>query len=82
MFFDSYLAGGKSTRRSQTEVLIIINKAPIHWYSKRQEIFEAIMFGSELCSIKAGVEMFEALRYKLRMFGVPIDGSASMFCDN
>ena len=26
--------------------------------------------------------MIEALRYKLRMFGVPIDGAASVFCDN
>jgi hypothetical protein len=26
--------------------------------------------------------MLVALRYKLRMFGVPIDGPASVFCDN
>ena len=26
--------------------------------------------------------MVEALRYKLRMFGVPLDGAASVFCDN
>ena len=23
-----------------------------------------------------------ALRYKLRMFGIPIDGAADVFCDN
>jgi hypothetical protein len=28
------------------------------------------------------VEMLEALRYKLRMFGIPIDGPANVFCDN
>ena len=32
--------------------------------------------------MKAAVEMIEALRYKLRMFGVPINGSANIFCDN
>ena len=26
--------------------------------------------------------MVVALRYKLRMFGVPIDGPANVFCDN
>jgi hypothetical protein len=26
--------------------------------------------------------MIEAMRYKLRMFGVPIDGPANVFCDN
>ena len=32
--------------------------------------------------MKTAVELVEALRYKLRMFGVPIDGAASVFCDN
>ena len=27
-------------------------------------------------------EMIEALRYKLRCFGIPIDGPAEVFCDN
>ena len=81
-FVDSDLAGDKSNRRSQIGVLIFINKAPIHWYSERQEFFEASTFGAEFCSIKAGVEMVEALNYKLRMFGVPVDGSANVFCDN
>jgi hypothetical protein len=26
--------------------------------------------------------MIEAMRYKLRMFGVPIDGPTNVFCDN
>ena len=28
------------------------------------------------------MELIKALRYKLRMFGVPIDGPANMYCDN
>jgi hypothetical protein len=27
-------------------------------------------------------EMIEALRYKLRMFGIPIDGPTDVLCDN
>ena len=37
---------------------------------------------TELCCMKTGVDMVEALRYKLRIFGVPIYGSANVFCYN
>ena len=32
--------------------------------------------------MKNSVELIAALRYKLRMFGVPIYGSTEIFCDN
>ena len=32
--------------------------------------------------MKNAVELIVALRYKLRMFGVPIDRSTDIFCDN
>ena len=32
--------------------------------------------------MRIATEMIEALRYKLRMFGVPIDGPANVYCDN
>jgi hypothetical protein len=32
--------------------------------------------------MKIGVEMNDAIRYKLRMFGVPISGATNMFGDN
>ena len=32
--------------------------------------------------MKNSVELIAALQYKLRMFGVPIDGSTDIFCDN
>ena len=43
-FVDADLAGDKSTRRSQTGILIFVNKAPIHWYSKRQPTVETSTF--------------------------------------
>jgi hypothetical protein len=43
---------------------------------------EASTFGSEFTAMKNAVEMIEALRYKLRMFGVPIEGPTNIFCDN
>jgi hypothetical protein len=32
--------------------------------------------------MKNAIELIEALRYKLRMFGVRIDGATNIFCDN
>jgi hypothetical protein len=32
--------------------------------------------------MKNAVELTESLRYKLRMFGVPIDNATNIFCDN
>ena len=32
--------------------------------------------------MKKSVELIAELQYKLRMFGVPIDGSTDTFCDN
>ena len=40
------------------------------------------MFVSDFTAMKNTVEIIEALRYKLRMFGVTIDGSTNIFCDS
>ena len=32
--------------------------------------------------MKNSVELIAALRYKLIIFGLPIDGSTDIFCDN
>ena len=81
-FVDANHAGNVKDRRSQTGILIFINRAPIHWYSKRQNTVETSTFGAEFCAMKCAVEMIESLRYKLRMLGVPIDGAANVYCDN
>lgn len=59
-----------------------MNRAPILWYSKRQSTVEASTFGSEINAMRTAVEMVEGLRYKLRMFGVPIEGPTNVYCDN
>ena len=82
MFIDASHGGNVKDCRIQTGVLIFINKSPIHWYSKKQPSVETRTFGAEFCAMKVGVEMVEALRYKLRMFGVPLDGAENVFYDN
>jgi hypothetical protein len=81
-FVDADLAGNLITRRSQTGVLIFVNKAPVMWYCKRQNSVESSTYGSKITAMKTAIEMIEALRYKLRMFGVPIDGPTNIFCNN
>ena len=81
-FVDASHGSDRVTRRSQTGILIFCNKAPILWHSKRQNTVEASTFGSEFQAMKNAIELIESLRYKLIMFGVPIDGSTNIFCDN
>ena len=81
-FVDSDHAGDRLTRRSHTGIIIYINKAPISWYSKKQTTVESSTFGSEFVALRIATEQIISLRYKLRMFGVPIDGFANVFCDN
>ena len=81
-FVDADHAGCRVTRRSHTGVLIFINRAPILWYSKRQNTVESSTFGSEFVAMKTAVEQVEGLRYKLRMMGIEVDGPTNVFCDN
>jgi hypothetical protein len=64
-YVDADHAGNLATRRSQTGILIYLNKSPIMWYSKRQNTVETSSFGSEFVAMKTAVEMIEGLRYKL-----------------
>ncbi len=82
VFTDADHAGNKITRRSHTGILINLNCAPIIWYSKAQNTVESSTFGSEFVAMRIAVDMIKALRYKLRMFGIPIEGPANVFCDN
>ena len=81
-FADADHAGCRATRRSHTGVLIFVNRAPILWYSKRQNTVETSTFGSEFIAMKTATEMVEGLRYKLRMMGVEVAGPTNVFCDN
>jgi hypothetical protein len=81
-FVDASHGSNRVTRRPQTGILIFCNKAPIIWHSKRQNTVETRTFGSEFQAIKNAVELTESLHYKLRMFGVPVDGPTNVFCDN
>jgi Reverse transcriptase (RNA-dependent DNA polymerase) len=81
-YVDADHAGCLATRRSHTGVLIFVNEAPIVWFSKRQNTVESSTFGSEFIALKQSIDLIEGLRYKLRMMGIPIDATTSIYCDN
>lgn len=81
-FVDASHANDKITRRSQTGFIIYVNNAPIDWFSKKQTTVESSTFGSEFVAMRIAMERLKALRYKLRMLGIPLDGEAMMLGDN
>ena len=78
-YCDSSHAANKVTRKSHTGIVIFLNRAPIQWYSKRQQTIETSACSSEFIAMKVCIEMVRALRYRLRMFGIPIWGQAHIF---
>jgi hypothetical protein len=82
LFCDASHANDLKTRRSTTGFIFLLNVTPIQWYSKRQNTIEGSTFGSEFVALKIAADANEALRYKLRMFGIPITGATNTFCDN
>ena len=81
-FVDAYHAGCRVRRRLHTGANIFVNRAPIVWYSKRQNTVESSTFGSDFVAMRIAIEMIEGLRYKLGMMGVPIEGLCYVFCNN
>ena len=59
-----------------------MNNAPIDWYSKKQNTVENSTFGNKFITMRIACDKIEALRYKLRMFRIPIIGPADVYCDH
>jgi len=82
VFVDADHAGEHLTRRSRTGFIVFLNNAPIYWISKKQTSCETSSFGSEFVAMKQACEYVRGLRYKLRMFGIPVEGPAFISGDN
>jgi len=74
--YNKYMDGGVRV------VLIFLNKAPIVWYSKWQNMVESSTFKSKIVAMHIATDLIIFLHYKLRMFGVLLTGPANVFCDN
>ena len=78
---DANHAGNISNRRSHYGIILYFNNAPIIWYSKLQNTVEVSIFGPEFSTLGIATEIIEVLQYKLRFFGVPVEGPTAVFCD-
>jgi hypothetical protein len=59
-FVDASHLSDCATRRSQTGILIFCKKAPVLWYSKRQNTVEASTFGSKFQAMKSASKLTES----------------------
>ena len=64
------------------QVFIYVMNAPIIWFSNNHNTADSSMLGSELVAMRIARDLIVALRYKLRMFGVTLDGPSNVMCDN
>ena len=55
---------------------------PVFWLFKREQTVENSTYGSELIAARIAVDMIIAMRYKLRMLGVPIEERSVLVGDN
>ena len=81
-FLDPDQAGDHLTRSSYSGILVYINLALFSWYRKLQNTVEDSSFGSEIIRSRIACEKFEALNYKLQMFGMQVEGPDNMYVDN
>ena len=84
-FVDASHGVNKVTRRPHSGYVLFINRAPVKWTRKRQQTVETSAFLSEFIALKQCIGDVENLRFKLRMFGIPIseDQPATIIlCDN
>ena len=81
-YVDSDHAGNSVTRRSRTGFVVLLNKAPIYWFLKKQMGIETSSFGSEFIAMKQCCEYLRGLRIKLRSMGIPVDLPCFVFGDN
>ena len=81
-FVDASHAANKVNRKSHTVYIIFANRAPIVWYSKHPNTVESSTFTSEFIAMKTCMERIIGVRFKLRMFGIPLSGPTDVLCDN
>lgn len=84
-YVDASHGANKKTRRSHTGYMLFVNRAPVKWISRRQQTVETSAFSSEFIAMKQCIEDIEHLRFKLRLFGIPINEQhpeTYVYCDN
>ncbi len=67
VFVDASHARNKVTRRSQTGILLYLNRAPTIWYSKTQKTVETSTFGAEFLALHIAAELIKSIPSQQRL---------------
>ena len=81
-FVDADHAGESLSHWSRTGYIVLLNNAPIYWFSKKMASIETSTVGSEFMTMKQATEYMCGLGYKLRMFGIPVNEPEFVYGDN
>ena len=82
VYVDADHAHDLTTRRSITRILLMLNNAPVRWFSKCQNTVETSTYDSDLVASRIATELILELRYRLRSLGVALDVPALKIGDN
>jgi hypothetical protein len=82
VYVDTDHAHDLFTRRSITEILVMLNNTPIRWISKCQMTVETSTYDSELVASRVATELILEIRYMLRSSGVELDGQECILGNN
>ena len=61
---------------------MFVNNALIKSFSERRNKVEISTFGPELVALRIERDMIVEIRIKFKLFGVPLSGTETLFCDN
>ena len=81
-YVDANLLHCRVTGRSVSGILHMVNDTPVEWFSKKQNVVDAAVYGSEFMAARIATQQVIDLRITLRYMGVALDGPAWMFGDN
>jgi hypothetical protein len=70
------------TRKSITEILVMLNKTPNRWISKRQKKDEISFYDSDFMASRFATELILEVRYMPRSLEVALDEPELMLGDN
>ena len=71
-FCNANLYHNHTTGRAVTGVIMMLNKTPIEWTSKKQSTVETATYGSEIIASRIAVDQIVEWRYTLHILGVPL----------
>ena len=81
-FVDADHASCVATRRSVTGIIHFFESTPVMFHVGRQKTVETSSYGSEAVSARIATEQIIAIRYRLRMLGVPVNTHSVLLGDN